>query len=106
MVYIADNGEVFVNHLQPKELLDRMRYMCRGEAEPLADLCRTFNRETKDGYNMKHYSDLLSDAIGSIVSVKEKSDMDSFLDGFQGELFTKKINGLDDFELICFLVVR
>ena len=106
MVYLTDDGEVFINHLQPKELLDRVRYMCRGKVEPLAELCRSFNKETKDGYNMKHYSDLLGDAITSIISVKEQSDIDLLLSGFQGELFTKEIKGLDDFELICFLVVR
>lgn len=106
MVYLTDDGEVFINHLQPKELLDRVRYMCRGKVEPIAELCRQFNKETKDGYNMKHYSDLLGDAITSIINVKEQSDIDSFLSGFQGELFTKEIKGLDDFELICFLVVR
>ena len=106
MVYLTDDGEVFINHLQPKELLDRVRYMCRGKVEPIAELCRSFNKETKDGYNMKHYSDLLGDAINSIISVKEQSDIDLLLSGFQGELFTKEIKGLDDFELICFLVVR
>ena len=106
MVYLTDDGEVFINHLQPKELLDRVRYMCRGKVEPIAELCRQFNKDTKDGYNMKHYSDLLGDAITSIINVKEQSDIDSFLSGFQGELFTKEIKGLDDFELICFLVVR
>ena len=106
MVYLTDEGEVIVNHLQPKELLDRVRYMCRGKVEPIAELCRSFNKETKDGYNMKHYSDLLSDAINSIINVKEQSDIDLLLSGFQGELFTKEIKGLDDFELICFLVVR
>ena len=106
MVYLTDDGEVFINHLQPKELLDRLRYMCRGKVEPLAELCRSFNKETKDGCNMKHYSDLLGDAITSIISVKEQSDIDLLLSGFQGELFTKEIKGLDDFELICFLVVR
>ena len=106
MVYLREDGEVFINHLQPKELLDRLRYMCRGKLEPISELCRSFNKETRDGYNMKHYSDLLSDAISSIISVKEQSDIDLLLSGFQGELFTKEIKGLDDFELICFLVVR
>ena len=106
MVYLRDDGEVFINHLQPKELLDRVRYMCRGKVEPIAELCRSFNKETKDGYNMKHYSDLLGDAINSIISVKEQSDIDLLLSGFQGELFTKEIKGLDDFELICFLVIK
>ena len=106
MVYLTDEGDVFINHLQPKELLDRVRYMCRNKIEPITELCRSFNKETKDGYNMKHYSNLLSDAINSIIQVKEQSDIDLLLSGYQGELFTEEIKGLDDFELICFLVVR
>ena len=69
-------------------------------------LCTAFNKETRDGLRMDKYSDLLSKAINSIVNVKKESDIDSFLDGFTGSLFDDKIRGLDDFELICFLVIK
>ena len=106
MVYIRENdGEVVINHLQPKELLDRLRLLCKGKAEPELDLCRTFNANTCDGKNMNAYSQLLSKAITSIIDVKEQSDIDSFLSGVQGSLFSKEVKGLDDFELICFLVI-
>ena len=55
---------------------------------------------------MGKYSELLGKAIESIVTKKEESDLDSFLDGFAGELFEERITGLDDFELICFLVIK
>lgn len=55
---------------------------------------------------MERYSKLLGDAVSSIINVKEESDIDSFLSGIQSELFTKEITGIDNFELICFLVVR
>jgi hypothetical protein len=55
---------------------------------------------------MQHYSELLGDAIASIIDVKEESDIDSFLGGTTGSLFTEEIKGLDDFELICFLVIK
>jgi hypothetical protein len=106
LVYISDDADVVVNHLQPKELLDCMRYLCKGKSAPDKELCREFNRITRDGKNMQHYSDLLSDAISSIITVKEESDIDSFLSGVQGSLFTEEIKGLDDFELICFLVIK
>ena len=106
MVYIRDDGEVMVDHLHPKDLLDKMRLICKPLSQPDVTLCRDFNKETRDGLRMTHYSDLLSKAINSIISVKEQSDVDSFLEGVQGELFDKKITGLDDFELICFLVIR
>ena len=106
MVYISDTGDVVIDHLHPKDMLDRMRLLCKPLHAPDVKLCSQFNKETRDGLRMDKYSDLLSKAINSIISVKESSDMDSFLDGVQGELFDRKISGLDDFELICFLVIR
>ena len=106
LVYITEDGEVIVNHLQPKELLDCMRYLCKGKSEPDKELCKEFNQLTRDGKSMQKYSDLLGEAISSIINVKQESDIDSFLSGVQGSLFTEEIRGLDDFELICFLVVK
>lgn len=106
MVYICDDGEVQVDHLHPKELLDKMRLICKQVSKPDVELCHEFNKETLDGLRMGKYSDLLSKAINSIISVKEESDVDSFLEGFVGELFEEHYVGLDDFELICFLVIK
>ncbi len=106
MVYIKDDGEVIVDHLHPKDLLDKMRLVCKPMPVPDIKLCREFNKETHDGLRMGKYSDLLSRAIETIVTKKEESAVDSFLDGFVGELFEEYQVGLDDFELICFLVVK
>ena len=106
MVYIKDDGEVFVDHLHPKDLLDKMRLLCKPMTKPDVKLCSAFNKETRDGLRMGKYSELLGRAIESIVTKKEESDIDSFLDGYVGELFEERITGLDDFELICFLVIR
>ena len=102
----TSHSQVIINHLQPKDLLDRMRHLCRGKAEPLLELCRKFNAETRDGQRMGTYSRLLGDAISSLIKVKESTDLFSFLDGDSGSLFAGDVRGLDDFELICFLIVR
>lgn len=106
MVYISDEGEVVVDHLHPKDLLDKMRLLCKPMTKPDVKLCAQFNKETRDGLRMGKYSDLLSKAINSIISVKEQSSIDSFLEGYAGELFEERYVGLDDFELICFLVIK
>ena len=106
MVYIKEDGEVLVDHLHPKDLLDKMRLLCKPLTKPDVKLCSAFNKETRDGLRMGKYSELLSKAINSIITVKETSDMDSFLEGFAGELFEERYVGLDDFELICFLVIK
>jgi len=106
MVYIGDDGEVVCNHLSPKQMLDRMRFLCKGQTEPIPAAYKPFNKETRDGKNMSRLSKLLGDAIASIIEVKDESDIDSFLGGGQISFLTNEIKGLDDFELICFLVVR
>lgn len=106
MVYISNDGEVICDHLSPKRMLDKLRFLCKGKTEPLPELYKVFNRETHDGKNMTRFSKLLGTAIASIIKVKEQSDIDSFLSGGQVSFLTNEIKGLDDFELICFLVVR
>jgi len=106
MVYISDEGEVIRDHLSPKELLDTMRYLCKDGTEPDTELCSVFNRETDDGRNMLRYSELLGDAISSIIDVSEESDIDSLFRAGGTSALGTTISGLDDFELICFLVVR
>lgn len=106
MVYISNEGEVICDHLSPKNMLDKMRYLCKGRTEPIPELYRQFNKETRDGRSMGKFSELLGDAIASIIEVKDESDIDSFLSGGQVSFLNNKIKGLDDFELICFLVIR
>ena len=105
LVFVGDDGEVICNHLQPKETLDFMRQAARGKTEPDMAACRTFNEETKDGKDMRRVSELLQDAISSIVSVKEESDIDSFFGSGQTSFLSGNISGIDDFELLCFMVV-
>ena len=106
MVYIGNDGEVICDHLSPKQMLDKMRFLCKGKTEPIPDAYKPFNKETRDGRNMSQLSKMLGDAIASIIEVKDESDIDSFLGGGQVSFLSNEIKGLDDFELICFLVVR
>jgi len=106
MVYIGTDGSVVCDHLSPKELLDKIRSLCKGKDSPVMDACREFNAETKDGRDMRRISSLLTDAINSIVEVKAESDIDSLFSPGGTTALDTRIDGLEDFELICFLVVR
>lgn len=106
MVYISHTGAVICDHLSPKKLLDKMRYACKDKTVPDMALCKQFNKETRDGKYMRHYSDLLQSAIESIVTVKEEKDIDSLFSVGETTALTYNIKGLDDFELICFLVIK
>ena len=106
MVYIGMDGEVICDYLNPKKMLDDIRLLCRGKKEPIKELCQRFNEETDDGRNMSEMSELLSEAINSIIDCKEESDIDSLFSAGGTSALMSEISGLDDFELICFLVIK
>lgn len=106
MVYIGVDGEIVCDYLNPKKLLDIMRLSCRGKSEPIKAVYQIFNDETKDGRDMSDMSALLSDAITSIIDTKEESDIDSLFKPGGTSALMSEVSGLDDFELICFLVVK
>lgn len=106
MVYIGADGEIVCDYLNPKKMLDTVRLLCRGKKESILSLCRKFNEETNDGRDMQEVSDLLNDAINSIIDVKEDSDIDSLFSAGGTSALMSDISGLEDFELICFLVIK
>ncbi|MDC8443442.1 DEAD/DEAH box helicase family protein [Halomonas aquamarina] len=106
LVYIGNDGEVIADHTEVKRLLDLIRSSCKGKDEPIRALCQLFNERTQDGRNMQPYSDLLSQAIRSMIEVKDEKDIDSLFGGGRTTALTTTIQGLDDFELIAFLVIE
>ena len=106
MVYIGGDGEVICDYLNPKKLLDDIRLLCRGKKEPIKELCQRFNEETDDGRDMSDMSELLNKAINSIIDCKEESDINSLFSAGGTSALMSSVSGLDDFELICFLVVK
>lgn len=105
MVYVGMDGEIITNHLQPKDTLDEMRHIARGKTEPDKELCKIFNKETRDGRDMGKVSGLLEDAIGSIIEAKDEEDIDSFFTAGKTSFQSGGFSGIEDFELICFMVV-
>ena len=106
LVYIGQNGEVIADHTEVKRLLDLVRSACKGQSKPVADVCRLVSQATDDGRKMAVYSDLLGLAIRSMVDAKEDKDIDSLFSGGRTTALVDTIAGLDDFELIAFLVVQ
>ncbi|NCA97640.1 MAG: hypothetical protein EOM77_05685 [Bacteroidia bacterium] len=106
LVYIAEAGEIRVDHTSVKHALDIMRSVCKNKGEPIETAYRPFNRDTADGYKMDKYNKLLEKAVDSIIGVKAEKDIDSLFTAGGTTALTGDIKGLDDFELICFVVVR
>lgn len=105
LAYVSANGEMIMTHLEVKGILDVLRTTCKGERIPIRDLCGKFNSATKNGYAMGKYSQLLEDCIAGILNVTAEKDLDSFFDVTNKSLIRGKMKGLDDFELIAFVVV-
>lgn len=106
LIYISRNGEIVADHTEVKKLLDLVRTSSKNRNEPIAEVCRLFNEQTDDGRNMKAYSDLLGMAIRSMIDVKEEKDLDSLFTGGKTTALLNTISGLDDFELVAFLVIQ
>lgn len=106
LVYIDRNGEVVHDHTEVKRLLDLARTCCKGQIHPITDAAQAFNDETAEGRQMQVYSDLLGKAIRTMIDVKEEKDLDSLFTGGKTTALTNTISGLDDFELITFLVIQ
>ncbi len=106
IVYIDQNANVLFKHTEVKHLLDLLRAGAGKYNTPIDSITKEFNLETDDGRNMSQYSDLLGDAIKSIVEVKEERDIDSLFSSKNTTALLNTIKGLNDFELIAFIVVR
>lgn len=106
LLYIKDDGQVIVDHTDPKRILDILRTTCKHQLEPLKELCAQMNKETQDGYKMDKYSALLHDVVKAIVHKEEQNDLAAIFQKGSQVLFGNNISGLDDFELITFVVVK
>jgi hypothetical protein len=106
LIYIDADGGVVINHTKVKKILDLLRSACKERSDPIPNLYEPFNRETHDGRKMEAYSRLLEQAIHSMIDIKEDKDLDSLFSGGGTTALLNTISGLNDFELIAFLVVR
>ena len=106
LLYISRQGQVILDQTEVKRLLDLVRSCCKGQEQPIPLVCQRFNKATEDGRKMQVYSELLGKAICSMIEVKEGKDLDSLFTGGRTTALTAAISGLDDFELIAFLVVQ
>lgn len=68
LVYVRVDGPVRFGFAQPKQILEILRLVCSGKTVPYEELCNIFDRDSKDGADMREYSALLQKAVDSIVA--------------------------------------
>ena len=105
-VYLDPDGNVIKDSTQGKPIIELLRKGCEGRDEPITALCKVFNKETKDGYRMERYSDLLTKAIESIAAKKEESDLESLFSSVETTAMKGSYSNLDAFELMAFFVIK
>ena len=106
LVYIKDSGELLLNHIESKKILDAMRMLCKGKNEPLIDLCKSLSESTDDYHDMSNYSNLLKQSIGTILQTEEEKEVLSLFKSGGTTALKDKLKGIEDFNLISFLIIR
>lgn len=106
LVYVKEDGDIHIKNTNPKKILDIYKSLCETKSQPLEDLVKQFNKETKNGNDMSKYTDLLEKAVFDIKGVVQQKGIQSIFQMGQATLFENTVTGLNDFELISFLVVK
>jgi hypothetical protein len=106
LVYIQGTGEIHLGHIESKKILDAMRMLCKGQGQPLVELCQALSKETDDYHDMQPYSRLLRQSIGAILSTEEEKEVLSLFKAGGTTALKDKLQGIEDFKLISFLIVR
>ncbi|GAB2711069.1 helicase-related protein [Comamonas sediminis] len=106
LVYIGMDGSIIADHTEVKTLLDLARNACKGRDEPVPAVFEPFNTITNDGREMTLYSALLDQAIHSMIERQHEQDVDSLFSPGKTSALVHEVAGLEDFELVSFLVVQ
>lgn len=106
LIYINQDGEVIHDYTQAKYLLDVARKACRGKDHPIPQAYERFNEKTNNGQDMSQYSELLNIVIHTIQDIKAEKDIDSLFSGLSTSALVDVVSGLNDFELISFIVIE
>ena len=107
-VYIKDNGEILLNFIQSKKILDIYKKVCSGKNELYPDLIKEFNEETNNAKDMSKFTDFLEKTVENIHSIwlgQEEKGIESLF-SFDKTTLNKSVQNMDDFELISFLVIK
>ncbi|MDP3442111.1 MAG: hypothetical protein Q8T08_04555 [Ignavibacteria bacterium] len=109
LVYIRDDGQVRFNYTNAKHILEIYRLMCSGKTQPFEELCDLFNIETKQGEDMKQYTELITKAIDEIGRIFNKRSNQKIIGNDRGALLipkSKRISETNNFELVTWLILK
>ena len=105
LAHVGDDGAVLLPYPQAKRILDRLKRLALGRELPDDGACAKFDKQTRQGEDMRQAQKLLAAAVASVVGKNEERAVASlFLPGgthaMKGEFA-----GAGDFEVLAFMVV-
>ncbi len=106
LIYITADETIGLNYTQSKKILDYYKKLCSGKTEVQKEFIKQFNKETQNGINMSKYSNLLSLSIENIQGKKQETGVQSLFTKGGTVTVRQDKNGLEDFELITFLILK
>ena len=106
MAHISNDGNITLSYIHAKKLLDNYKKLCCGDNEVHKNLTTLFNIETDDGRDMKKYSTLLETVIHDLVGKKNEAGVASLFSRGGTTLMKNDFGGIEDFEIVTFLVIR
>lgn len=107
LLYIYDTGKIAIGYSNAKGVLSIYKSICLDQNEPHEELCEIFNKQTKNGSDMKQISNLLDVGIRGIQEEAKNSSRKTLSFDRSLKTFTSenKEKENDDFELVSFLIL-
>lgn len=105
LVHVGNDGTVLLPYIQAKQILDRLRRLCIGRDYIDQNACARFDKATQHGENMAAAQKLLAAAVASIVGKKQERAVASLFTPGGTHAGKAEFAGMNDFEVVAFLVV-
>ncbi len=105
LAHVGDDGAVLLPHPQAKRILDRLKCLALGRELPDDGACAKFDKQTRQGEDMRHAQKLLAAAVASVVGKNEERAVASLFSPGGTHAMKGEFAGSSDFEVAAFLVV-
>lgn len=106
LVYVNEDGTIKMSHSQSKNILDLYKGLCLEQKEINIQQLKEFNEETNYCDDMSIYTNMLEKSVYDIKGIEEEKGVQSMFSFGASSLSNNQIKGLNDFELISFLVIK
>jgi len=105
MVYVRDDDQIALNFAQSKKILDLLKQQAMENKIVDEDAIDLFNLQTKQGAGMQHYQQQLAVAIDSIAGTSEEKGTQSLFTRGGTVLTPTSTQGMDNFEVVSYLIL-